>query len=182
MLTPILTRKLQGQMRLAFTQACVNFPQGLNMLPVHNAVAQCYAYTAKFMGSTYLLTDPGIYDELVGLVKFAQQQIDCREDTGKLLAGRPAADSMKLRPLLRGLDVNNGRVMLSLANNGRDRMFITATRKRMLQDRRNKLANELVDLAVERAFLRFQNSTLRGEQDGQSAGTERRSRATAGQL
>lgn len=174
-LPPVLTQKLQANMRLAFTQACVRFPNGLYLMPVHNAVAQCFAYTAKFMGSTYYLMDTRVYPEILSLVQEAETRLHGKENFQKLMAGKSSADAKRLGPLVRGLDLNSGQLLLSYANNGRDRGSLLQIRGTMVQNHRNRMANEFVDLAVDRAGMIFKDSE-RGESVGQSLGTERRAR------
>jgi hypothetical protein len=154
-MTPILYYKSQALMRLAFTQACVNFPR-LNVIPVSNAVYQVYANVAYSLGSTYTLLDPDVAEDVLDLTSEAAVQLVSSDSMKKMMNSVAPEDRSLAKMYCSGLDPVLGMEMLRYARTYRkDKFEIVRRRKLMLSDRRNSLANSFTDQVVQRAQQRL---------------------------
>lgn len=143
-------------MRQAYTEACVRFPN-LNVTPIQLAVYQTYQDVAYFVGTTYVLMDPGIGGEILRMTSQAQQDLLAKKDVERLLPNVPTAEHQKYRNTLSGLDSTTGYTLMSMMRDGATMTKLKVVRTTMLQTRRNILANALALAAIESATERFKN-------------------------
>lgn len=160
-------QRLQAGMRRAYTQACTSFPR-MNVTPINLALYQVYQDVAYLEGSTYVLMDPDIGQEILHFTAQAQHDLLAKDHSDRLLAGHPTIEAKRYAPLIRGLDPNAGRILIQLMRSGATPTMVNMKRTQMLQDRRNQLANALTAKAANAAYRRFRNA-IRGEEVAQSS-------------
>lgn len=160
-LTPELEGEAKARMRLAVTRACVNFPQ-LNMTPVHLAFYQTYSDVAYFLGSTFLLQDPGIAKEVLGLLVHAQEELVNKKENERIAMGMTQQEAKRIRGLTLGMNREMAAVMIQYARDNPGSSTVQVRRNSLLTTRRNLLANQWTDKAIELALARFKEAD-RGE-------------------
>lgn len=160
-LNPEATGDAKARTRVAVTRACVNFPQ-LNMAPIHLAFYQVYADVAYFVGSTFVLHDPGLAKEITGFVVLAQSELLSKRSNDQIVMGMTQLEAKKIRGLTLGMTPEMGRVMVDYVRQNPGSSAVQVRRSTLLTTRRNLLANEWADKAILAAHERFKNAD-RGE-------------------
>lgn len=159
---PISRLNLQSKMRLAFTQACVNFPS-LNVLPITSAIYQVYAYEAYCIGSTFTLLDPGVMEDALELTRDISVSLMARDEHSRMMTTLGLDDRKLAKVFCPGLGLNLGMQMLNYARQYRTDMFnLKMRRNTLLTARRNQLANEFLEEVMQRAQVRLMEAS-RGE-------------------
>lgn len=152
---PVPHLQLQAKMRLAFTQACANFPS-LNVLPITSAIYQVYAHEAYCIGSTFTLLDPGVMEDALDLTRDISVRLVARDDHNRMMGGLEPEDRKLAKIYCPGLGQNLGMQMLNYARRYRGDMFGLKTRRNLLlASRRNQLANEFLEEVIQRAQKRL---------------------------
>lgn len=160
-LNPEAVNDAKARMRLATTRTCVNFPQ-LNMAPVHLAFYQVYADVAYFVGSTFVLHDPGIAKEIMAFVQQAQEELLNKKAANQIVMGMTQTEAKKIRGLTLGMTPEMARVMVDLYRQTSRAMDLQIKRNTLLTTRRNLLANEWAEKAIEAAYERFKTADRGG--------------------
>lgn len=160
-LNPEAVNDAKARMRLATTRACANFPQ-LNMVPIHLAFYQVYADVAYFVGSTFVLHDPDIAKEVLVFVQQAQEELLTKKSNDQILMGMSQIEAKKLRGLTLGMTPDMARVMVSYARDNFGSPSVQVRRNSLLITRRNLLANEWTEKAIEAAYERFKEADRGG--------------------
>lgn len=148
-------------MRLAFTRGCRNFPQ-LDMMPIHLGFYQVYAMAAYSIGSTFVLHDPEIGMEIRELVVRTQEKLLPKRDADRLVLGFAQTEAKNMRALVLGLDMAMGKVLIDFHRDNHGGSAVKARRNALLMARRNLLANESAEEALQLAQARFKDAE-RGE-------------------
>ena len=160
-LTPELEGDAKAQMRLAFTRSCRNFPR-LDMAPIHLALYQVYADVAYFIGSTYVLHEPGMAKEIVRFLPQIQDDLLAKKSNELVAMGLSQMEAKKIRGLTLGLDETMSRVLVDFYRNSHSPGVVQVRRNALLTTRRNMLANDWTNKAMEAAKARFETAD-RGE-------------------
>lgn len=161
-MTPGMAEKLRAKMRLAYSRACVVFPK-VNPNPIEEAIWQCYAGVAYSMGSTFVMGAPVIKEEVARLVQIAIGEILAKDSLRNLTAGMSPQQTREFSKVGMGLDQATAMHLHRYAQQYRkDVPGIQRRRATALETRRNNLANQLVQLAVEQAQITL-NQVDRGE-------------------
>jgi hypothetical protein len=143
--------KLQAQMRLAYNRACVVFPK-VDPDPIEQAIWQCYANVAYEIGSTFVLGAPILKEEVQRLTDTAVEGLLAKNEFRIAVSGMPPNEARKFGQVGMGLDQATAMHLFRYAQQYRkDFMGIKTRRATALESRRNNLANQMVQLAVEQA-------------------------------
>lgn len=160
-MTPELIGDAKAKMRLAFTRTCRNFPQ-LDMAPVHLALFQVYADVAYFIGSTFVLHDPGMAKEILGFTQQIQEELLNKRENDLVAMGMTQLEAKKLRGLTLGMTREMAQVMVQYARDNPGSSSVLVRRNTLLTTRRNLLANEWTDKAIAAAQARFKEADRGG--------------------
>lgn len=165
-LTPELEGDAKAGMRLAFTRSCRNFPR-LDMSPVHLALYQVYADVAYFIGSTFVLHDRVIAKEILGFTQQIQEDLLNKKENNRVALTFTQQEAKKLRGLTLGMTREMANVMVDFARTNPAPGAVQVRRDSLLTTRRNLLANQWTDTAIEAALARFKDAE-RGDGIAQS--------------
>lgn len=154
---PGLKEKMRAHMRLAYSRACVSFPR-VNPNPITDALWQVYHAVAIELGSTYPLGAPIIAEEISRLTMMAVADIHARPELAKATAGMSPQEAKSFSSAVVGLDQPTAMMLYRYRQQYRnDFMGFVQQRKTALQNRRNNLANQLVELASQQAKMTMQD-------------------------
>jgi len=156
-MTPILISMMKAKMRLAFTQACRNFPK-IDVIPIMRAVYEAYAFEAYSQGNTFTMADNRLADEVDELSKEACKKLLASDEFQRITYGLSPGDKKLASSCCRGLDYLTGLQILEHSRKSKTRSSVEARRKMALEIRRNQLANSFVEIVLEKAVDRIRNA------------------------
>jgi len=160
-MTPLMISMMKAKMRLAFTQACRNFPR-IDVLPIMRAVYEGYAFEAYSQGNTFTMADSGLADEVDALSKEACKKLLAADDFNRMLYGLSPTATKLAAKYCRGLDYSIGLQVLEHALIKKNTRSAEVRRKVALDTRRNQLANSFTSMVLAYAENRIRNAD-RGE-------------------
>jgi hypothetical protein len=151
-------------MRLAYTQATVNFPRTLNALPISNEVYRIFSTVSVELYLTgevkerieFNPLDDRAIGAMSSLVLRATQEIRSKEVPGNVTRGLPYEDARKITALVSGLDRQAAVDLIAFARTkGRTSQEIKDRRKEVLSTRLNNLANRFAKDCIRGARTYF---------------------------
>lgn len=152
-MTPGMLVKLQARMRVAYGRACMTFPK-VNPNPIEEALWQCYAGVAYSLGSTFGMGSDQLKEDIARLTQIAVDEILAKKELRKLTAGMTPQQVRNAAKVGMGLDQATAMHLYRYAQQYRKDFFgLQRQRTTALQSRRNNLANQLVQMAVEQAQI-----------------------------
>lgn len=153
MMTPGIREKLCARMRVAVTRACVSFPR-VDPNPIAVALWQTYNATALVMGSTYPMNFPQVEAEIQNFTDMAVEWLLNKKELKTATVGMSQRDQREYSQVGFGLDQATAMNLFRYKQQYRtDFLGVSTQRLTALRSRRNHIANQMVDLAVQQAYI-----------------------------
>lgn len=140
---------LKARMRLAVNQATISFPKRIDLTPIVLGVRLVFIEVWRSLPvgqhASYDEFDPHVLQLIGDLARKTAVEIRCKNVPGQLAVGRPALEAKAVAQLVSGLDSFTARTLLGFRNQGASPAELEQRRMGMLLNRRNLLANRLVE-------------------------------------